>query len=285
MLVGSAVAGTSRGPGPRQSGDLSGSYQRRVGPVAGGRQLGVWRRESDWRTTRTFRYCARAWPWRRSVVPVALTAPSRGMCSALTAHPSLLTGSAASHASNCRGIALPDGGLLPWSRRAAGIGRGRLQGRNHRVYQRVSALLLPCPRLLPWGRVRGIGPLLVREPGQSDRPRARLLGLRPVLQRLQTRHFLSQGPGKVAVCTKCPNMPVAGIWHPAWPTRSHGAGPRRGQRTNGDESRLCRGPGIHPGSWYGLFQRGWPWMLRSVGQRRRACNATDGVDALLVENV
>src|SRR5512133_1656000 len=88
-------------------------------------------------------------------------------------------------------------------------GRGRLQGRNHRVYQRVSALLLPCPRLLPWGRVRGIGPLLVREPGQSDRPRARLLGLRPVLQRLQTRHFLSQGPGKVAVCTKCPNMPVA----------------------------------------------------------------------------
>src|SRR6266536_3876289 len=25
-----------------------------------------------------------------------------------------------------------------------------------------------------------------------------------------------QGPGKVAVCTKCPNMPVAGIWLPAW---------------------------------------------------------------------
>src|SRR5512132_4518983 len=37
-------------------------------------------------------------------------------------------------------------------------------------------------------------------------------------------------------------MPVAGGWHPAWPTRSRGAGPRRGQRTNGDESRLCRGP-------------------------------------------
>lgn len=55
-------------------------------------------------------------------LPVALTAPSRGMCSALTAHPSLLTGSAASHGSNCRGIALPNGGLLPWSRRAAGIG-------------------------------------------------------------------------------------------------------------------------------------------------------------------
>jgi hypothetical protein len=44
------------------------------------------------------------------------------MCSALTAHPSLLTGSAASHPSNCRGIAPPDGGLLRWSRRAAGIG-------------------------------------------------------------------------------------------------------------------------------------------------------------------
>ena len=135
--------------------------------------------------------------------------------------------------------------------------RGRLQGRNHRVYQRVSALLLPCPRLLPWGRVRGIRPpLLVRDPGQSARPRARLLGLCPVLQRLQTRHVLSQGPGKLAVCTKCPNMPVAGRWHPAWPTRSHSAGPRRGQRTNGDESRLCRGPdqvaplagqGIDPG--------------------------------------
>jgi hypothetical protein len=48
--------------GPRQSRDLSGSYQRRVGPVSGGRQLGVWRRESDWSPTRTFRYCARAWP-------------------------------------------------------------------------------------------------------------------------------------------------------------------------------------------------------------------------------
>jgi hypothetical protein len=37
-----------------------------------------------------------------------------------------------------------------------------------------------------------------------------------------------QGPGKVAVCTKCPNMPVAGIWLPAWTTRPRGAGPRRG---------------------------------------------------------
>jgi hypothetical protein len=37
-----------------------------------------------------------------------------------------------------------------------------------------------------------------------------------------------QGPGKVAVCTKCPNMPVAGICLPAWTTRSRGAGPRRG---------------------------------------------------------
>jgi hypothetical protein len=25
-----------------------------------------------------------------------------------------------------------------------------------------------------------------------------------------------QGPGEVAVCTKCPSMPVAGIWLPAW---------------------------------------------------------------------
>ena len=58
--------------GPRQSRDLSGSYQRRVGPVSGGRQLGVWRRESDWRPTRTFRYCARVWPWRRSVVACRL---------------------------------------------------------------------------------------------------------------------------------------------------------------------------------------------------------------------
>jgi hypothetical protein len=58
--------------GPRQSHDLSGSYHRRVGPVSGGRQLGVWRRETDWRPTRTFRYCARAWPWRRSVVACRL---------------------------------------------------------------------------------------------------------------------------------------------------------------------------------------------------------------------
>ena len=42
------------------------------GPVSGGRQLGVWRRESDWRPTRTFRDCARAWPWRRSVVACRL---------------------------------------------------------------------------------------------------------------------------------------------------------------------------------------------------------------------
>ena len=43
-----------------------------------------------------------------------------GMPLQLTRH--LLTGSAASHPSNCRRIAPPDGGLLPWSRRAAGIG-------------------------------------------------------------------------------------------------------------------------------------------------------------------
>ena len=41
-------------------------------PVSGGRQLGVWRRESDWRPTRTFRDGARAWPWRRSVVACRL---------------------------------------------------------------------------------------------------------------------------------------------------------------------------------------------------------------------
>src|SRR6266487_2941191 len=29
------------------------------------------------------------------------------------------------------------------------------------------------------------------------------------------RPRLGQGPGKVAVCTKCPNMPVPGIWLPA----------------------------------------------------------------------
>jgi hypothetical protein len=63
---------SGRSAGPRQSRDLSGSYHRRVGPVSGGRQLGVWRRESDWRPTRTFRYCARAWPWRRSVVACRL---------------------------------------------------------------------------------------------------------------------------------------------------------------------------------------------------------------------
>ena len=61
-------------------------------------------------------------------LPGALTASGRGMCSALTAHPSLLTGSTASHPSNCRGITPPDGGLLRWSRRAAGIARGRLKG-------------------------------------------------------------------------------------------------------------------------------------------------------------
>lgn len=29
-------------------------------------------------------------------------------------------------------------------------------------------------------------------------------------------YLAAQGPGKVAVCTECPNMPVAGSWPPAW---------------------------------------------------------------------
>jgi hypothetical protein len=63
------------------------------------------------------------------------------MCSALTAHPSLLTGSAASHASNCRGIALPDGDLLPWSRRAAGIGARPSPREETTVPTSVAALI------------------------------------------------------------------------------------------------------------------------------------------------
>jgi len=55
------------------------------------------------------------------------------------------------------------------------------------------------------------------------------------------RYRLYQGPGKVAVGTKCPNMPVAGIWLPAW--TNAGAWCRAttwAHRTNEDESRLCR---------------------------------------------
>jgi hypothetical protein len=26
----------------------------------------------------------------------------------------------------------------------------------------------------------------------------------------------TQGPGKVAICAKCSNVPVTGIWLPAW---------------------------------------------------------------------
>jgi hypothetical protein len=59
-----------------------------------------------------------------------------------------------------------------------------------------------------------------------------------------------------------PEHAWSGIWHPAWPTRSRGAGPRRGQRTNGDESRLCRGPGGGgwPRAWWGWVW--WRWRDR-----------------------
>src|SRR5829696_10582966 len=33
---------------------------------------------------------------------------------------------------------------------------------------------------------------------------------------IRASRVASQGPGKVAICTKCPNVPVAGIWLPAW---------------------------------------------------------------------
>jgi hypothetical protein len=36
------------------------------------------------------------------------------------------------------------------------------------------------------------------------------------------------GSGTVAGCTKCPSMPVDGIWLPAWTNAAAGAGPRRG---------------------------------------------------------
>jgi hypothetical protein len=59
----------------------------------------------------------------------------------------------------------------------------------------------------------------------------------------EMRQVGTQGPGNVAVCTKCPNMPVAGIWLPAW---TNPVACRRattwGHRTNTDESRLRRGP-------------------------------------------
>jgi hypothetical protein len=42
------------------------------------------------------------------------------------------------------------------------------------------------------------------------------------------RGIRRQGPGKVAVCTKCPNMPVAGIWLPPGSTQSRGTRPQPG---------------------------------------------------------
>ena len=90
-------------------------------------------------------------------LPVALAAPSPGMCSALTVHPSLLTRSAHRIRPIAEGSRCP---MVVCSRGLAArpeSARGRLQGRNHRVYQRVSALLLPRPRLLPWGPFAGLG--------------------------------------------------------------------------------------------------------------------------------
>jgi hypothetical protein len=46
----------------------------------------------------------------------------------------------ASHASNCRGIAPPDGGLLLWARRAAGRGRAPVSKGGTTVSTSVSAL-------------------------------------------------------------------------------------------------------------------------------------------------
>jgi hypothetical protein len=44
-----------------------------------------------------------------------------------------------------------------------------------------------------------------------------------------------QGSGKVAVCTKCPNMPVAGTWLPAWTnTVAWRQATTWGRRTNGE---------------------------------------------------
>jgi hypothetical protein len=46
---------------------------------------------------------------------------------------------------------------------------------------------------------------------------------------------------------QCPNMPVVGIWLPAWTTAVAWRRARTwGHRTNEDESRLCRGPGCSP---------------------------------------
>jgi hypothetical protein len=53
-----------------------------------------------------------------------------------------------------------------------------------------------------------------------------------------TQGALNQGPGKVAVCTECPNVPGAGIWLPAWTNAPAWPEPRREghqiNRTNRD---------------------------------------------------
>src|SRR5215216_1371196 len=65
-----------------------------------------------------------------------------------------------------------------------------------------------------------------------------------MLWHLLPARIARQGVGNVTVCTNARTGLALESGSRPGPTRSRGAGPRHGHRTNADESRPCRGPAI-----------------------------------------
>jgi transposase len=95
------------------------------------------------------------------------------------------------------------------------------------------------------------------KPGTSTSERGELAAAKRRIQELETelalvtqaaKLFAEQGSGKVAVCTICPSMLVAGFWLPGLGQRGSVAPDHDvGALDNGEGSRFCRSPGVAPG--------------------------------------
>jgi hypothetical protein len=91
------------------------------------------------------------------------------------------------------------------------VGRGGLEGGG--VPQPLGGgCPAGCHRLAPpAGGIGSVGRSVIACPVEGTYPAMRAFHAKASLHR-----GTGQGPGKVAVCAKCPNMPVAGTWLPAW---------------------------------------------------------------------